>query len=124
MARRIGCAAVRGILLLVVAAVVACDGPPAATPSNGSAAQVIGIADAIVDDEFAEVPELGARLRPPGARFDFLPGDSLADYAARDAREDQWRATLASIDRASLGDSPAGLAHDVAVEALAARNQA
>jgi uncharacterized protein (DUF885 family) len=75
------------------------------------------IADAIVDDQLEENPEIGARLRPPGARFDFLPSDSLADYAARQAREDRWRSDLAA-------SAPSGLSYDVATEVLGARNQA
>jgi uncharacterized protein (DUF885 family) len=120
--------AVRPVLLfLIVASTSAACGAPASPsrpPSTTSGAQVLAIADAIVDDQFAESPDLETRLRPPGARYDHLPGDSLADFAARETREDQWRATLASIDRSALGTTPAGLAHDIADETLAARKQA
>src|SRR5262249_41800267 len=107
----------------------ACEGPapsaPTATATHATPpASVLAIADAMVDDQFAENPDLVARLRPPGARYDELPGDSLADYAAREAREDRWRATLSSIDRASLGGTPSGLAYDIASDTLEARRQA
>ena len=108
---------------------VSCGGREAAAPSPSTsgatpAAQVIAVGDGIVDDLFAEVPELETRLRPPGARFDQLPGDSLADYVARQAREDRWRATLASVDRRALGNASAALAYDIALETLEARKQA
>ena len=122
---------VQRILIGLLAAVIstACAGPGAGpaptTPSSPAAAtQVLAIADAIVDDQFAESPDLEALLRPAGARYDHLPGDSLAELAAREAREDGWRATLALVDRASLGVTPAGLAYDIASETLAARQQA
>jgi uncharacterized protein (DUF885 family) len=123
----------RAALLFSIAALMAsaCGGPgsgprPVAPPlaARASAPEVLAIADAIVDDQLAESPDLETRLRPPGARYDHLPGDSLADFAAREAREDQWRATLASVDRSTLGTSPAGLAYDIADETLAARKQA
>ena len=128
----------RRILLLLFAGVMssACGEPgrvgpgPTATSKASPlsrfapAAQVLAVADAIVDDQFAESPELETRLRPPGTRFDHLPGDSLAELAVREAREDQWRATLASVDRAALGSTPAGLAYDIASETLDARKQA
>jgi uncharacterized protein (DUF885 family) len=101
-------------------------GPATSTSATASpAARVRAIADAIVDDQLAENPDLETRLRPPGARFDRLPTDTLADYAARDAREDEWRAALAGVDRASLASSaPAALAYDIASETLEARKQA
>ncbi|HEY8078521.1 MAG TPA: DUF885 domain-containing protein [Labilithrix sp.] len=98
--------------------------PPATTTHAAAPSPALTVADAYVDQVFTEYPELVARLRPPGARFDDLPHESLADVAARDAREDGWRATLGSIDRKSLGDSPAGLAWDVAGEMLDARREA
>src|ERR1700753_285591 len=104
----------RRVLVFLIAGMTsaACGAPavgpapvtPAVTASGTATspgAQVLSIADAIVDDQFAESPDLVARLRPPGARFDYLPGDSLAELATREAREDQWRANLASVDRAS-----------------------
>ena len=126
---------VQRILIGLLAAMssTACAGPgagPGAGPAAAAlsapaaSAQVLAIADAIVDDHFAESPDLEALLRPPGARYDKLPGDSLAELAAREAREDGWRATLASVDRAALGATPAGLAYEIASETLAARQQA
>ena len=113
---------------------ISCGGPEAAAPvprttvaatsAAKPAAQVIAVGDGIVDDQFVEIPDLETRLRPPGARFDHLPGDSLADYAAREAREDRWRATLASVDRRALSNAPAELAYDIASETLEARKQA
>ncbi|MDB4937195.1 MAG: hypothetical protein JWP87_4167 [Labilithrix sp.] len=123
--------AVRPVLLVFLAALTfsACGAPapaprPVTSAAPASGAQVLAVADAIVDDQFAESPDLETRLRPPGARYDHLPGDSLADFAAREAREDEWRATLASVDRSALGSTPAGLAYDIANETLAARKQA
>ncbi len=92
--------------------------------ARGASRDVLTIADAIVDDQWEQAPESVVRLRPPGARYDGLPDRSLAGIAARDAREDAWRAKLASVERASLGETPAGLAHDIATETLAARRQA
>src|SRR5262252_3935083 len=74
------------------------------------------IADALLDDELAQSPEFVAALRPPGARYDTLDDASLAAVAARETREDGWRTELAGIDRAVLGDSPAGLAYDIAAD--------
>ncbi len=124
--------------LLVLAFVTACDGaarspvmpqgsaapipppPPSATPTS----RALAVADAIVDDMFEQSPEAVAMLRPPGARYDGWPDASLGALAAREAREDRWRADLAAIDRASLATDSAKLAYDVAVETLDARNQA
>jgi uncharacterized protein (DUF885 family) len=122
---------VRHIVLFLIAVVTssACNAkgpsPRAAEPPRAEpAALVLAIADAIVDDHFAHTPDLVARLRPPGARYDELPRDSLADLAAREAREDEWAAALASVDRRALGESSAALAYDIAAETLAARKQA
>ncbi len=124
--RRVLLFSIAGSMSAVVAP--ACAGPGPATPTTSAPAsapaQVLSIADALVDDHLAESPELETRLRPPGARFDHLPGDSLAEYAAREAREDRWRATLSGIDRNGLGNTPAGLAFDVTVETLEARKLA
>ena len=124
--RRVLLFSIAGLMSAVVAP--ACGGPGPATPTTSAPAsapaQVLSVADALVDDHLAESPELETRLRPPGARFDHLPGDSLAEYAAREAREDRWRATLSGIDRNGLGNTPAGLAFDVTVETLEARKLA
>ncbi len=98
--------------------------PPTPSSSADAAAEVLAIADAIVDDQFEHSPDAVARLRPPGARYDGLPDDSLAGVAARQAREDGFRARLAAMDRKTLGASPAGLAYDIASETLAARKEA
>src|SRR5437764_1114675 len=101
---RVASAPMRRIVLLAFAA-LGCGGPePAAPTAPPRVAQpALVVADALVDDRFAEFPEIVARLRPPGARYDDLPHESVADVAARDTREDGWRATLGSIDRTSLG---------------------
>ncbi len=112
-------------LALVSIVLAACGAPaaPVTTTRSASAQPALAVADAFVDERFAEFPEIVARLRPPGARYDDLPHESLAEIAARESREDGWRAQLASIDRASLGDGPAALAWEVASEMLDARRQ-
>lgn len=120
------------IASIAVASSLACGAPspapvapraaPAAAPN--APARVSAVAEGIVDDQFAQIPELEARLRPPGARYDHLPEDSLAELARRQTREDQWRTTLAAIDRTSLGNTTAGLSYDIASETLDARKQA
>jgi uncharacterized protein (DUF885 family) len=116
--------------VLAVAALVGCSGAasapapaPAPAPSQRPAAgaRVLAIADAIVDDLFANSPDYVAMLRPPGARFDDLPDDSLPALAARQAREDGYLAELAGVDRAALGEGPEALAYDIAKETLEAR---
>jgi uncharacterized protein (DUF885 family) len=86
---------------------------------DAPAARVLAIADAIVDDELERRPDTVSLLRVPGARHDSLPDISLGAVAAREAREDAWLAELKTIDRASLGDTAAGLAYDIALERLA-----
>ena len=87
-------------------------------------ARVLALTDAMVDVDLEQSPEAVAMLRPPGARYDTWPDDSFAALAKREAREDEWRASLVAIDRASLGRSPSGLAYDIATESLDARKDA
>jgi uncharacterized protein (DUF885 family) len=115
-------------LVLSLTLVSACATPPPSpeapkSPASASA-RTLALADALVDDELAHSPQLVNLMRPPGARYDFWPDESLADVARVEALEDRWLAELGTVDRASLGDSPAGLAYDVAKELLAARVQA
>ncbi len=117
----------RGFALGISVGVAACQaGPP---PAQGPAAvptpeaRVLAIADALVDDALAQRPAAVARLRPPGARHDALPDDSLAAQAAREARESAWLAELAAIDAAALGEPAARLAHGLARAWLEAREK-
>jgi uncharacterized protein (DUF885 family) len=131
-----------GLSVLCLAPALACGGssaPPPGTPPPVTAAaapakrpaaagdpssRVLAVSDAIVDDVFEQSPESVAMLRPPGARYDGWPDASLAALEKRQAREDAWRAELASVDRASLGTDSAKLAYDVAIDILEARKQA
>jgi len=109
--------------VLLTVGVLGCAGAaqrssaPAAT-APGPDARVLAIADAVVADAFAENPSLVALLRPPGARYDALPDDSLAGVAARDAKRDAWLAELVRIDRAKLARDDARLAYDLARDRL------
>ncbi len=133
-------------VLFALAGTLACEGHPPASPTGhdqrsgdaggarashdepasavGAEARVLLLADALVDDHFAESPGAVAMLRPPGARYDDLPIDSLATTSERQAREDAWAGELASVDRAALDGTPAALAFDIARETLDARKQA
>jgi uncharacterized protein (DUF885 family) len=92
-----------------------------AAPETGAPdARVLALADVYVDDVFAERPGAIARLRPPGARYDALPDDSLAGVAVREARHDGWLAELRAIPRESLAGDGARLAYDLAVQRLGA----
>lgn len=82
--------------------------------------RVLALSDAIVDAEFEQNPERVAYLRPPGARYDRLPDDSLEAVAARARREDAWADELASQAGVAL-DEPARLAFGIATEVLAVR---
>jgi uncharacterized protein (DUF885 family) len=117
------------VLALLTACAPEAAPPPASpaatsatTPAPGAAqapaTRVLAIADAMVDDDWARHPENVSLLRPPSARYDSLPDLSLSATAAREAREDGWLAELKTIDRASLGDTPAGLAYDIALDRL------
>ena len=96
---------------------------PAPTSAQTPATRVLAIADALVDAELDRHPEIVSQLRVPGARYDSLPDLSSAAVAAREAREDAWLRELKGIDRASLGDTPAGLAYDIALERLAVEQE-
>jgi uncharacterized protein (DUF885 family) len=84
---------------------------------------VLAIADAIVDESLAQRPASVARLRPPGARHDALPDDSLAAQAARDAIEDAWLAELRALDAGALRDPSARIAYSLALSGLAASDK-
>jgi uncharacterized protein (DUF885 family) len=110
-------------------AICACgDGTPAARapshPADEAAARALAIADAVVDDQLAHAPEAVTQLRIPAARYDWWDDESPAEVARVEARQDAQLAGLASIDRARLGDSSAGLAYDIAKETLESRRQA
>jgi uncharacterized protein (DUF885 family) len=103
---------------LAAAIALACASPaerPVAVSDPN--ARALAIADAVVDDAFEAFPGRVAFLRPPGARYDALPDDSVA---ATLARERTWRAQLAelaAIDRGALSRE-AGLAYDLARDQL------
>src|SRR5260370_27265 len=107
-----------------LAALSCAQSRPAVNPGSRDSERALAVGDALLEDELAQSPEFVALLRPPGARYDTLDDASLAAVAARDAREDGWRKELAAIDRAALGESPAGLAHDICAAMLGARRQA
>ena len=109
---------------LYLAALGCAQSRPALNAGSPDPERALAVGDALLDDELAQSPEFVALLRPPGARYDTLDDASLAAVAARDAREDGWRKELAAIDRAALGESPAGLAYDICAEMLDARRQA
>jgi uncharacterized protein (DUF885 family) len=92
-----------------------------ASPGAPGAARALAIADAIVDESLARRPAALARLRPPGARHDALPDDSLAAEARRDARDDAWLAELRAIDASAFAGSNAGIAYSLARSLLEAR---
>jgi uncharacterized protein (DUF885 family) len=112
------------LVAVAVASLSCAQSKPTLTGRAPDADRALAIADALLDDELAQSPEFVALLRPPGARYDTLDGASLAALAARETREDGWRNELAAIDRAALGDSPAALAYDIAVDDLDARKLA
>src|SRR5712692_7904382 len=107
-----------------LAALSCAQSRPALNPGSLDPERALAVGDALLDDELAQSPEFVALLRPPAARYDTLDDASLAAVAAREAREDGWRKELAAIDRSALGESPAGLAYDIAAETLDARRQA
>jgi uncharacterized protein (DUF885 family) len=81
--------------------------------------RVLAIADAWVADALEGAPGRIARLRPPGARYDGLPDDSLAGVAARQARWAAWLAELRTIDPSAIEGERARLAYDLATTRLA-----
>jgi uncharacterized protein (DUF885 family) len=109
----------RWLAMAALLAACGCQGAlPAGSPrtqasAQSPAARALAIADEVVDDVFDASPSRVAFLRPPGARYDSLPDDSVAGTLAR---ERTWRAQLAelrAIDRGALNDS-ARLAYDLA----------
>jgi uncharacterized protein (DUF885 family) len=110
------------VLFLALSGCARSAGPAAheavAPAAKGLDARALALADALVADHFDTSPLVVALLRPPGARFDTLPDDSLAGVAARHARRDAWQAELARIDRDALTRDDARLAHDLAREYL------
>jgi uncharacterized protein (DUF885 family) len=89
--------------------------PGTASPDE----RVLAISDAWVAEALEGAPASVARLRPPGARYDGLPDDSLAGVAARRARWAAWLAELRSIDRDAIEGDAARLAYDLATTRLA-----
>jgi uncharacterized protein (DUF885 family) len=116
---------------LAVAALLGCRHEGPATPVAGTMPErtalgaderrALAIADAIVDEALAERPALLARLRPPGARHDALPDDSLAAQARRDAQEDRWLRELTAMSPPTLREASARTARDLARALLEAR---
>jgi len=114
------------IWFVLLIACVGCAGeprPPAApreqATATGPDARALAVADALVADTFEESPGYVALLRPPGARYDTLPDDSLVGVAARQARRDDWQQELQAIDRSDLTREDARLAYDLAQDRLA-----
>jgi len=106
---------IRCLRLALLALALSCrSAPDVASPD----ADVLAIADAYVADVLEDQPAAVARLRPPGARYDGLPDDSLAGVAAREARRDAWLAELGAIERGTLREERARLAHDLALSRL------
>ena len=98
-------------LVLAVCVALSCRAAPEV---EGPDARVLAIADAYVADVFEERPGAVARLRPPDARHDRLPDDSLAGVAARQAQRSDWLAELRGIERSALRTDSARLAFDLA----------
>lgn len=93
-------------------------GKPEAKAVASTDARVLAIADALVDESLAQRPASVARLRPPGARHDALPDDSLAAQAARDAQQNAWLAELRAVDASALRDPSARIAHALTLSLL------
>lgn len=118
----------RPLAAFFTCALLACgeSPPPAhapAPPGDDAASRALAIADAVVDDQLAHQPEGVTQLRMPGARYDWWDDESPAEIARVEAHQDELLAGLAAIDRGRLGDSPAGLAYDIAKETLEAKKQ-
>jgi uncharacterized protein (DUF885 family) len=106
-------------LLAALLPAAGCARTPRGEAAPPQDARVLAIAEAFVADVFGEYPERTALLRPPGARHDGLPDDSLAGVAARAARRAAWLAELEGLDAAALRDPNAALAHAVVRARLA-----
>jgi uncharacterized protein (DUF885 family) len=103
-------------LALLAALWLACQ-HGAGTPSPDE--RVLAISNAWVAEVLEGAPASVARLRPPGARYDGLPDDSLAGVAARRARWAAWLAELRGIDRDAIDGDAARLAYDLTTTRLA-----
>jgi uncharacterized protein (DUF885 family) len=106
-------------LALALGLLLSCRAAPERAAQSAADARVLALADAYVADVFAQRPGAVARLRPPGARHDALPDDSLAGSAATEARRSGWLAELRAIPRESLASDAARLAYDLAASRLA-----
>ena len=80
--------------------------------------RVLAVSEAYVADVFEQYPERPALLRPPGARHDGLPDDSLAGVAVRRARRAGWLAELRAVAPGGLRDPGAALARAVVLARL------
>jgi len=103
-------------------ALLGCQGPtPAGAPPQeasaavGADARVLALADDVVAELFETRPSMVAMLRPPGARYDALPDDSLAGVAARRRANEARAATLRAIERNSLASEETRIAYDLAL---------
>jgi uncharacterized protein (DUF885 family) len=119
----------RPLAALVTLGLLACGegAPPPRVPTaaaDDAAARALAIADAVVDDQLAHAPQSVTQLRMPGARYDWWDDESPAEIARTEAHQDELLAGLVAIDRGRLGESPAGLAYDIAKETLEAKKQA
>lgn len=117
------------VAFAVTCALPSCGGRSGRTANSGDAsrtpdARALAVADAFIDDELDHAPDRVAHLRPPGARYDTLPDDSLAGIRAREARQDAWSRELEAIAPEDLHDRGAKLAWALAKEALDARRGA
>ncbi len=105
----------RSICLVALAFAFGCGDAPR---TGDSEARVLAIGDELVAESFEQFPGRLARLRPPGARHDRLPDDSLAGMAERQRRQDAWLRELRGIDPAALVGPSARLAYDLARDQL------
>jgi uncharacterized protein (DUF885 family) len=78
-------------------------------------ARVLALADEVVAELFETRPGMVAMLRPPGARYDALPDDSLAGVAARRRTNEARAATLRGIERTSLTSEETRIAYGLAL---------
>jgi uncharacterized protein (DUF885 family) len=122
-----------GAIVVALIALQACQHERMATPADAESAaarstdseraeaRALAIADAIVEVSLAQSPATVARLRPPGARHDALPDESLAAEAERDAQEDAWLRELRALDPSTLRDANARIAYELSRALLEAR---
>ena len=105
------------VALLVLAAACARTTPDAGD-GEAADARVLAVSEAYVADVFEQYPERPALLRPPGARHDGLPDDSIAGVAARQERRASWLAELRAVAPRALRDPNAALARAVVLARL------